>query len=291
MKAVLFLPIFFNIAISFNTIIKQPASVIANLATPADTIPPRDLPGQTIEPELKKYYDEYNVDGMFAFYDPQKNNYIYYNKQKIGQKITPASTFNIVLALIGLEEKILKDKSSLLKFEDSLRLGNPNSDKDQTLEDAFKNNRDWFFKVLSRKIGQQKIKKWLQKIHYGNESTEGQPNFFWVNGNLLITPEQQLGFIQKFYREALPFKKENIAIVKELLHEDAITDMNIFGKRGSNKIPSQKKYTGWYVGYLKTAKGIYFLTSYLESPDLEHPKLVDAQKQIPFKILRQLQLN
>jgi beta-lactamase class D len=242
-------------------------------------------------PELKKFYDDYNVDGMFVAYSLKKKNYIFYNPSFYRQPMSPASTFNILLTLIGLQEGVVSDEKSLLRPDNS------------TLEYAFKHNVDSCFINLSLLIGQKKIQYWLDKINYGNRSTSGESARFWINGFLQITPEQQLRFIQKVYSEQIPFSKKAFGIVKKLMDEsmNAGSGIKIAGKRGSNKVHkenkytgnlyNQDKYTGWFVGYVEGANDTWFFVNYIESPDLNHLKIVNAQKEIVFKLVDKLGLK
>lgn len=242
----------------------------------------------TYAPGLKRLYDEFNVDGMFVLYSRKNKNFIFYNPTYYKQPMSPASTFNILLTLIGLEEGVVTNEKSLLK---------PNN---TTLEYAFRHNVDSCFINLSLLIGQEKIARWLNKINYGNKSILGEKGRFWINGFLQITPEQQLLFMQKFYYEDLPFSKKSFVIVKNLMDEsnNAGLGIKIFGKRGSNKIYkhtgtlyARDKYTGWFAGYVEGLSDTYFFVNYIESPDLNHSKIVNAQKEIVFRIIKKLQLK
>jgi len=246
-------------------------------------------PDTLVRPDLKKIYDEYNVDGMFVLYDLKTKKHIFYNPAFYRQPMSPASTFNILLTLIALQEGVVKDEKALLKPYNI------------PLERAFKNNVDSCFIDLSLLIGEKKIKYWLDKINYGNKSTSGENNRFWINGYLQVTAEQQLDFIEKFYYEKLPFSKQAYKVVKKLMHEDEFKELAVYGKRGSNKLYwrdkytgklyNEDKYTGWFVGYIETTNSTYFFTNYIESPDLNHPKLVSAQKEIAFKIIKALNIK
>ncbi len=248
------------------------------------------LPGIIQKPDLKKFYDEFNVTGMIVINDITDRKTILYNDSLLYQSVSPASTFNILLALIGLHEGFLKDEHSVLMRGDikyTSRFGGDTC----SLEEGFANNRDWFFIRLSSLIGKEKMTSWLHKLKYGNESIKGEENRFWINGELAITPEQQIEFIQKFYNEGLPFSKNEFRIVKKMMWQKELNGLKIYGKRGSNKLETEKRYTGWFVGYIESNSKVYFFTSFIESPDMDHPTIVDAQKEIPYKIFEYLQLK
>jgi beta-lactamase class D len=241
--------------------------------------------------DLKRIYDDFRVDGTFVLYGMQVKKYIFYNPSLYRQPVSPASTFNILLSMIGLEEGILVDESSLMK------------PYGLSLKEAFRHNVDSCFIELSLAIGEAKISDWLRRIHYGNGSIAGEKGRFWINGLLQITPEQQLAFIKAFYFEELPFSKKNYQIVKELMNESntAGLGLKIYGKRGSNKLYkinrytgglyARDKYTGWFIGFIEATGETYFFVNYIESPDLHHPLIVDAQKEIVYRICKSLGLK
>jgi len=256
------------------------------------------IANEEVRNDFKKFYDEYNVEGMFVLHDPKHKKYIFYNKALYQQPATPASTFNITNALVGLEEGSIKDEHSVFKWS-GRKYGNPIACQDLDLKTAFKYNIDWYFWRLRLKTGGKKMKYWLDKIQYANLATPGAidsfrvtpfgvDSFWVVSGALRITPAQQLDYIERFYYELLPFSKRSVNIVKGLLFEKDTMGYKIYGKRGSYRLQGENKYIGWYVGYVEAGKDVYFFVNYIQSPDLTHPRLVDAQKNIPFRIFQLL---
>jgi len=260
---------------------------------------PGDSPEvEEIRNDLKRIYDEYNVDGSFVFYSTKKNKYILYNKSLYNQSSTPASTFNIVNSLVALEEETIKNENSLMKWN-GRKYSSAVARQDLDLKTAFKYNIDWYFWRLRLKTGAKKMKYWLNKIQYGNievpesidsfkVTSSGTDSFWVVSGTLRITPAQQLLFIKRFYYEQLPFSKRTITIVKKLMFEKDTSGYTIYGKRGSYRLTGENKYIAWYVGYVKSKNDVYFFVNYIQSPDLNHPTIVDAQKNISFAILQTL---
>ncbi|MGE5107857.1 MAG: hypothetical protein ACM3H8_09955, partial [Sphingobacteriales bacterium] len=43
--------------------------------------------------DLKKYFDEYKVEGTFGIYDNGRGEFSVYNMDRFKQRFTPASTF------------------------------------------------------------------------------------------------------------------------------------------------------------------------------------------------------
>lgn len=62
----------------------------------------------------------------------------------------------------------------------------------------------------------------------------------------------------------------------------------LYGKRGSYRLNTENKYIGWFVGYIKVKNKVYFFTNNIQSPNLHHSSIVNAQKEIVYKILHEL---
>ena len=90
-----------------------------------------------IRNDFKKYYDQFNVNGSFVLYDPQTDNYIFYNQNQFEQTFSPASTFKICNSLIGLETGVIKDENFVIPW-DSVTRQNPNWNTDHDLNTALK---------------------------------------------------------------------------------------------------------------------------------------------------------
>lgn len=117
-----------------------------------------------IELDLQKLYDEYNVKGSFVMNSLRDSQVSVYNPALITKAISPASTFNIMLALIALEEGVLVSTSDSLK-PDGMTQYHPPADTSISLETAFKYNRDWFFIRLASLIGNKKFDKWMREAN------------------------------------------------------------------------------------------------------------------------------
>ena len=60
--------------------------------------------------------------------------------------------------------------------------------------------------------------------------------------------------------------------------------IKIYGKRGSYQLKGEQQYIGWFVGYVEKENRVYFFVNFLRTPDLEHKSIIQAQKDIVFKI-------
>lgn len=246
-----------------------------------------------IRNDFKKYYDQFNVEGSFALYDPQSDKYIFYNHGQFKQTFSPASTFKICNSLIGLETGVIKDERFVIPWDSVVR--NPVWDKDHDLKTAFTNSTVWYYQELARRVGGKQMKHWLDKVNYGNADTSGGIDQFWLTGGLLISPEQQIDFLKRLHDNELPFSQRSSDIVKNIMINKDTLDYVIRGKTGWGG--HGNKDVGWYVGYLETKGNVYYFTNCVQ---VDSGRLSDvnraisfdnSRKEIVYKIFEELKLT
>jgi beta-lactamase class D len=246
-----------------------------------------------IRNDFKQYYDQFNVDGSFALYDPQTDKYIFYNQDQFKQTFSPASTFKICNSLIGLETGVIKDASFVIPWDSIVR--NPVWDKDHDLKTAFANSTVWYYQELARRVGGKQMKYWLDKANYGNVDTSGGIDQFWLTGGLLISPEEQIDFLKRLHDNKLPFSHRSTDIVKNIMINKDTLDYVIRGKTGWGG--HGNKDVGWYVGYIETKDNVYYFTNcvQIESKNLDDVNRAisfdNSRTEIIYKILDKLNLT
>ncbi len=240
-----------------------------------------------VREDFQKYFNQYNVRGTFAVLDEKNNILTLYNPSKYSESVTPASTFKICNALIGLETGAVKNKLEYFEW-DSIARKNENWNKSQDLETAFKNSTVWCFQKMARKIGGQEMKCWLDKLNYGNADTSGGIDQFWLYGGLKISPEEEIKFLQKLNNLQLPFQEKNMLQVKEMMLIEQTEKYALYGKTGWG-IDGNKEI-GWFVGFVETNNNVYYFANCIETENELHPNFAIARKEICYKIMRELHI-
>ncbi len=143
-------------------------------------------------------------------------------------RLSPASTYKIPHALIGLETGAVTT-TTVEKWDGVKRPDQPKWNLDHTVWSSMRPSVLWFFQRMAPRIGAERAHEWLQRFDYGNTDTSGPITLYWVNGRLRISPDEQLGFLTKFYRGALPVKKEYVDRLKEAMRQDSGTVENARG--------------------------------------------------------------
>lgn len=241
--------------------------------------PPQDTLLSTVElrPDFKALYDSFHVSGCFILFDPQQNKYSIYNDSLVDVGFTPASTFKICNSLIGLETGVIKDENFVLPWDKKVR-NNTGWNADTDLKTAIKNSTVWYYQELARRVGGERMKYWLDTLHYGNRDTAGGIDQFGLRGGLKITPRQQIEFVQKLYHRTLPISQRSMDIVNQILFVNDTLGYELYAKTGWGFQDNQD--IGWYVGYAKTTKGIYYFANLVLCDDPNNPDFGRARVEV-----------
>ena len=131
-------------------------------------------------------------------------------------RLSPASTYKIPHALIGLETGAITG-TTVEKWDGVKHPDQPKWNLDHTVFSAMKPSVLWFFQRMAPRIGADRAHEWLQRFAYGNADTSGPITLYWVNGRLRISPDEQLAFLTKFYGGTLPVKKTYVDRLQEAM--------------------------------------------------------------------------
>ena len=203
--------------------------------------------------ELKKIFNDFNVDGTIVIESLQKQTKYIYNDKRANTFFSPASTFKIPNTLIALNEELV-NKDSIILWDKQIR-EYESWNKNQTLESAFKTSCVWCYQEFASKIDKNKYKSYLEELNYGNKIIGDNITDFWLDESLKLTAYGQIEFLKRLYKNDLPFKIENIDALKEIMIDEKTNDYIIRAKTGW-----EGKY-GWYVGYIETKDDVYFFAT------------------------------
>ena len=143
-------------------------------------------------------------------------------------RLSPASTYKIPHALIGLETGAITE-TTVEKWDGVRRPDQPKWNQDHTVYSAMRPSVLWFFQKMAPRIGAARAHEWLDRFAYGNADTSGPITMYWVNGRLRISPDEQLAFLSKFYGGTLPVKKAYVDHLKEAMQQAPGTVENARG--------------------------------------------------------------
>ncbi|SNS72671.1 bla regulator protein blaR1/beta-lactamase class D [Anaerovirgula multivorans] len=228
---------------------------------------------ETNEIDLKDFFIDYK--GCFIIYDENESRYSIYNESQVDERLSPCSTFKIPSALIGLETGVIEGKDYVYQWDGKTNWID-SWNKDHTLATAITNSVVWYFQRLAQNVGEDRMQKYLDKIDYGNNDISGGITKFWLGSSLKVSAREQVEFLINLYHDKLPFDKENMKIVREIIILES-TDGYVF----SGKTGTADKGLGWFVGTIKKGDDIYyFATNIIGENDTNGPKAKEITKEI-----------
>ena len=207
--------------------------------------------------EVEEVFKKYKVEGTIVIESLNKKKIHIYNDKRASELFSPASTFKIPHSLIALNEGIVK-KDSVIVWDKKIR-EYESWNKDQTLLTAFKSSCVWCYQEFASKIGVEKYKKYLKELNYGNKKIGDDVTRFWLDESLEITTFEQIKFLKRFYTNNLPFKIEDINLLKEIMIDEKTSNYTIRSKTGW-----EGRY-GWYVGYVETKDDVWFFSTNIDT--------------------------
>jgi beta-lactamase class D len=194
----------------------------------------------------------------------------------------PCSTFKIPNTLIGLSTGVIPDEKFTLKW-DGVRRDPDSWNRDHDLASAMRESVVWFYQEVARRIGAERMKKYLRLFAYGNQDSCCTIDRFWLNGNLRMTARQEVDFLRRMNAGELPVKPEHIALVKRLITLESTPEYTLQGKTGSGEQDGHR--IGWLVGFVEKSEAtwIYALLT-VAQPGGEVPSR-DARVDLAKKLL------
>jgi beta-lactamase class D len=227
--------------------------------------------------DLGKFFNGYK--GTFVMLDVKKNSYIRYNEQQAAERHPPCSTFKILNSLIGLETGVIEDENFVLKWD-----GKPQRfeswNRDHNLQSAITNSVVWYYQELASRVGEKRMKKYIQSVGYGNGDISGGIRKFWLMNSLKVSANEQVDFLHRLYKNDLPFSQRSIDIVKKITKLSETDKYTFRGKTGSG-LDYGKYNLGWFIGYVEHKDNVYiFATNILGEGEVNGKKAREITEAI-----------
>ncbi len=240
------------------------------------------------ERDLSSYF--HGLNGAFVLYDQNANSWLRYNPERCRTRYSPASTFKIPNSLIGLETGVIPDQHYVIPW-DSVHRNFEAWNRDHDLQSAIASSVVWYYQELARRVGEQRMKAFVEKIGYGNMDISGGIDEFWLGRTLEISADEQVDFLRRLRANALPFSVRSLDIVKEILVLEKTERYTLRGKTGFTDFDGNHA-VGWFVGYIETPQNCRFFACNIVSDNAERDSdvIMKERKEITLKILRGLGL-
>lgn len=191
---------------------------------------------------------------------------------------SPCSTFKIAISLMGYDQGVLVDennpkwafKEGYVDWRDSWKT-------DQTPTSWIKNSCVWYSQLITTKLGMEKFKNYVTKFNYGNKDVSGDKGenngltHSWLSSSLLISPEEQIAFLQKLSNNKLPISLKSQQLTKSIIFVEKLPNgWSLYGKTGGgymldkNGVRNKDRQIGWFVGFIQKDNRKIVFANYLE---------------------------
>ena len=232
---------------------------------------------------VAKLFQAEGIDGTLVVASSDGEIFHVHNDDRSRERFSPASTFKILNTLIALDTGVVTSKDSLFKW-DGVDRGLPAWNKNQTLQSAFKVSCVWCYQEIARNVGSNRYSSALTVNDYGNQYVGDNVDQFWLNGDLQISAKEQIAFLRKLHDYSIPFRREHVDIVKEIMLDEQSADYIIHAKTGWTGAGLQ---VGWYVGYVEKGDQKWLFAMNMRMNRAEQAPL---RKELTIRSLRALGL-
>jgi beta-lactamase class D len=242
----------------------------------ADVAPQRS----EIREELAKHFTDDGTVGTFAGYKVDDYLVIASDTDRSGEARLPASTFKIPNSVIALETGVVGDPDKDVFKWDGVVRSIDAWNRDHTMRSAIAVSAVPVYQEIARRIGVERMQKYVDLFEYGNRDIGGGIDQFWLTGNLRIDPIQQVDFVDRLRRGVLPVSKRSQELVRDILPVTQAGDCIIRAKTGIAGAENGKPSLGWLVGWAEkgSAQTVFALNLDIREPRHSADRMKLAQQ-------------
>ncbi len=196
-----------------------------------------------INDAIGKQIDSAGMKGSFALMENSTEAFTIYNLSAYKDSAyAPLNTFFALPVLIGFDKGQLNaDTNTWVSLDSSL-----------------------YYQQLVKQIGRNEILQEIDSIHYGKGIVSANMDSFWRDESLLITADEQLGFMKQLYFKGLPFQKRSQELFSKMILKEANSNYKLsYLVATDNALGNQT----WVVGYIEENLHPYFFVLHTSATD------------------------
>ncbi|WP_137175698.1 M56 family metallopeptidase [Massilia sp. HP4] len=195
-----------------------------------------------------------------------------------GVRATPASTFNIVVSLMGYDAGILVDAHTpALPFRQGYIDWLPAWRTTTDPTGWIRNSTVWYAQQVTSRLGLAALQSYLGRFDYGNRDLSGGVTDAWIGSSLQISAGEQAAFLRKVVNRELGLSPQAYDTTATLLRLPTLPNgWDVYAKTGTAVLEQPAgtqepaRSYGWFVGWAsKGGRTIVFTRMTL---DRQHPE-------------------
>jgi beta-lactamase class D len=195
-----------------------------------------------------------DMEAAFVVLEVQGRRVTRHNPARAGQRFLPASTFKIPNSIVALETGVATGPDFRIPWNPAAVTPQPwwpeAWTRDQDLRSAFRQSVVWYYQDLARRIGAERMQAYVRQFRYGNQEITPAIDRFWLSGDLRISPDEQVAFLERFLSGQVGVSPRTTAIVRDLMRLGETPAYRLFGKTGTADVTATREL-GWLVGYVE----------------------------------------
>jgi beta-lactamase class D len=264
---------------------------VLGLLAAASVLPSRSFadvayPRSEIREALAKHFADDGTQGTFVGYKVDDYLVISSDKTRSGEPKLPASTFKVPNSLIALETGVVEDPDKDVFKWDGIKRPIEAWNMDHTMRSAIAVSAVPVYQEIARRIGQERMQKYVDLLEYGNRDIGGGIDQFWLTGNLRIDPVQQVDFLDRLRRGVLPISKRSQDLVRDILPVTKVGDSIIRVKSGLARAQGGQPSLGWMVGWAEKGAA---QTVFALNMDCTEPRLIPERMALTISCLKDIE--
>ncbi len=224
----------------------------------------------------KSLFEGYDI--ALVIYNRSSGETTRVNPTRSAQRLPPCSTFKIYNTLIGLELGLIPGPDEPWYKWDGVKRDIEGWNHDLTLRQAFRVSAVPAFQILARQIGFQRMKEYVDKIDYGSNDMSSGIDTFWLpkpgKNSIMISADEQVALLNKLLDGKLPFAKNNVAILRDIMEVAKTEKGTLYGKTGSGS--DSNGQIGWFVGFVESKGTTYVFACNIAGGDNPSGKAAKA---------------
>lgn len=179
------------------------------------------------------------------------------------ERVTPASTFNIAISLMGYDSAILNDEHApAWPFKEGYADWNPAWRAETDPTSWIRHSVVWYAQQVTSRLGAARFKRYVESFDYGNQDVSGDRGkdnglaLAWIGSSLKISPREQVDFLRRVVNRNLPLTPKAYDTTARLLKLQTLPGgWEIYGKTGTAApvLPDGRddhaRTYGWFVGW------------------------------------------